>query len=44
MGHEPFTESDKKKKDLVFNASRLTYKMMLNGDYSQLMGIWNIQK
>lgn len=37
MGHEPFTESDEK--DLGFNLSILTYKMMLNGDYSQLMGI-----
>lgn len=42
MGHEPFTESDKK--DLEALTSRLTYKMLLNGDYSQLMGIWNIQK
>lgn len=32
------------KKDLEALTSRLTYKMLLNGDYSQLMGIWNIQK
>lgn len=31
-------------KDLGFNPSRPTYKMRLNQDYSQLMGIWNMQK